>query len=154
MQVKNIAHVFQKILFRLTRKFRTHIPAAGGLCYRCEYRAVALETGVSARAECGMLTFAAHSCYMYTPTVPLVVKPVAGDHRPLTGLWALRARVVAVGKLPDPVLLVAPSEHGSIVYWAPGVVVQPTGEVYNPFPENSVHTPRKPQHAARRRREL
>jgi hypothetical protein len=59
--------------------------ANGGLCHRCEERALFLEGGKNGRprAECGHPTVSKHACYCYRPVRPILLVPVEGDDRPV-----------------------------------------------------------------------
>lgn len=67
------------------------------LCYRCENRAVFLETGYHPRFECGMEKTATSCCYMFMPTKPIAVVPVSGEKRPIFGPWMIAGRVQSKG---------------------------------------------------------
>ena len=72
-----------------------------GLCWRCDHRAVAYETGAGPRCECTMVDTATVGCYMYRPTRPYTVKPQAYERtlrvkRPVFGPAIIAARVQPV----------------------------------------------------------
>ena len=76
-----------------------------GLCYRCEHRAEYLndklntgEDGYARRPrfECGMGS-SVHSCYMYRPVRPYILKANEGEKRGLTWPWMISGRAHAVG---------------------------------------------------------
>ena len=77
-----------------------------GLCFRCEYRAQFLHDKFNAtdennfvhrpRYECGMNS-SVHSCYMYRPVRPYILKPNQGEKRGLTLPWMISGRAHAVG---------------------------------------------------------
>lgn len=76
-----------------------------GLCYRCEHRAEYLndilntgENGYARRPrhECG-LSISVHSCYMYGPVRPYILKPNEGEKRGLTWPSMISGRAHAVG---------------------------------------------------------
>jgi hypothetical protein len=76
-----------------------------GLCYRCEHRAEYLndklntgENGYARRPryECG-LSISVHSCYMYRPVRPYILKPNEGETRGLTWPSMISGRAHAVG---------------------------------------------------------
>jgi hypothetical protein len=76
-----------------------------GLCFRCEYRAEYLHDKLNAaendfvsgpRYECSM-TGSVHSCYMYRPVRPYILKANKDDKRGLTLPWMLSGRAHAVG---------------------------------------------------------
>lgn len=86
-----------------------------GLCFRCEYRARFLETGSRPRYECGVVDTSTHSCYMYRPTAPLIIKKE--DRRPLT-LNLFSCRVNPVG-IADGEYKMKKVGRKIIVYWEP-----------------------------------
>ena len=68
------------------------------LCFRCEHRALWLETKTHRpRYECGDEKSSKYSCYMYQPVVPLVLEKDKGESRALGIGWALAGRGHAVG---------------------------------------------------------
>jgi len=76
-----------------------------GLCFRCEYRAEYLHDKLNAgenvfvhspRCECGM-TGSVHSCYMYRPVRPYIIKANKGERRGLTLPWMISGRAHAIG---------------------------------------------------------
>lgn len=73
-----------------------------GLCWRCEKRAKAFETGHGPRHECHAdLMSAKYSCYCYEPVKPYVMERNAqeDDLRPTgTGYFAARSNVARVAK--------------------------------------------------------
>ena len=89
------------------------------LCYRCEHRAVYLETGGGPRSECKMSDTAVQSCYMYTPVRPVRLKLNEGDTRPPIAPAFISARLRREGIL-DGILAVTGYEDSSFVkYWKP-----------------------------------
>ena len=68
-----------------------------GLCFRCEHRAVFLETGYHPRFECGMEKMASSGCYMFMPCKPVAVTPNPGEKRPMFGPWMIAGRLHALG---------------------------------------------------------
>ena len=68
-----------------------------GLCFRCEHRAIFLETGDHPRFECGMEKMASSGCYMFMPCKPIAVAPNKGEKRPIFGPWMIAGRVHANG---------------------------------------------------------
>jgi hypothetical protein len=63
-----------------------------GLCFRCQYRAEALDMGLAGggrngpRYEChANAEHAVWSCYMFRPCLPLVVQRDKGDRRQFAG---------------------------------------------------------------------
>lgn len=75
-------------------------PEGTGLCYRCEHRAVYLESGFKPRFECGTAK-TVHGCYMFMPTKPVVVGPIEGEKRPIFGSPFIAGRVQSHGLVPD-----------------------------------------------------
>ena len=76
-----------------------------GLCFRCEHRAEYLHDKLNAdkddfvsgpRYECGQ-TGSVHSCYMYRPVRPYILKADKGERRELTFPYLLAGRAHAVG---------------------------------------------------------
>ena len=76
-----------------------------GLCFRCEYRAAYLNDKLNAgenehvgspRYECGQSN-SVHSCYMYRPVRPYILKADKGEKRGLTLPWMISGRAHAVG---------------------------------------------------------
>ena len=71
------------------------------LCFRCEYRARALESGSGPRYECTYLSKGGKpqgvsSCYLYRPVSPLVLSRTPGDLRSPFGPAMCCARSCAV----------------------------------------------------------
>ncbi len=66
------------------------------LCFRCEARAVFLETGSQPRFECGEITKSNIGCYMFKPCKPIIMKRDKGDPRPAHGGPMMGARMSAV----------------------------------------------------------
>jgi len=76
-----------------------------GLCFRCEHRATYLNDRLNAgengyarrpRHECGM-SISVHSCYMYRPVRPYILKADKGEKRGLTWPSMISGRAHAVG---------------------------------------------------------
>lgn len=72
-----------------------------GLCYRCEHRAVFLETGDRPRFECGMERSASPACYMFLPCKPIAVAAIEGEKRPMFGPPVIAGRLQSHGLVPD-----------------------------------------------------
>lgn len=70
------------------------------LCYRCEWRARFLETGIRPRYECGDIKQAKFACYMFRPCKPVVVAPLQDDDlRPLSANYlSCRYKGVRIAK--------------------------------------------------------
>ena len=85
-----------------------------GLCYRCEHRAMFLESGRQPRFECGSATSCVVGCYMYRPVNPIVIKPREGDSRPLT-LDIISCRVEGV-RVADLQIGVKVVDDGVLIY--------------------------------------
>lgn len=77
------------------------ITSGQGLCFRCEHRAVFLESGDMPRFECGTERMASACCYMFMPTKPVVVGPIEGEKRPIFGPPFIAGRVQSHGLVPD-----------------------------------------------------
>ena len=84
------------------------------LCYRCESRAAARETGSGPRYECGQ-TGAVAGCYMYRPVVPLVIARNPGDARELVAPWFIAARSHAIAHAKT--ILRVHKVRGGVVIW-------------------------------------
>ncbi len=73
------------------------------LCYRCEYRADYLETGSAPRLECKDIKNSNHSCYMYKPVAPMILKNKADDNRGIAGevspMISARANAIKIAKV-------------------------------------------------------
>lgn len=87
-----------------------------GLCFRCESRALFLETGRRPRFECGDIEQCNHGCYMYKPVKPVILAKVTGDVRPQFGPSFISARSRYAGK-PKMVLNVREVDEGNVLYW-------------------------------------
>ena len=103
-----------------------------GLCWRCEHRAVAHETGSGPRCECKDFSTAYCGCYMYRPVRPLVIKAITygrgPDIRPLGGPPMIAARANRVG-IGDVELAGTEDKNGLFMYWRP-VTKKPGEETY------------------------
>jgi hypothetical protein len=89
-----------------------------GLCRRCEHRARFYETGATPRMECGTESHSSHSCYMYKPVAPFIMKADEGDDRPEYGPAFISARMHAVRVPEDELRLKAARlDDGSILAW-------------------------------------
>lgn len=91
-----------------------------GLCWRCEWRALAFETGHGPRHECHSdLLQAKYACYMYRPVKPYIVsKADTKDPRGFVGGY-FSARYYPSG-LPDMELnYVELNKHSGYVYYTP-----------------------------------
>jgi hypothetical protein len=88
-----------------------------GLCYRCDHRALFLETDIQPRCECGDVERSVHSCYMYRPVKPVTVSRNKGDSRPLIpGLFSARFHKCAESRVE---LCMKQEPKGYLIYWAP-----------------------------------
>ena len=68
------------------------------LCFRCEHRALWLETKTHRpRYECGDAQNGRYSCYMFSPVIPPVLEPDKGEKRPLGAGWGIAGRGHAIG---------------------------------------------------------
>jgi hypothetical protein len=92
-----------------------------GLCFRCEERALYLETGHGSRCECQSPTVNVASCYMYKPVRPVITQVAKGyAKRPRLGPTALSAREEGVAVATDMELQVAEySKKRICLYWEP-----------------------------------
>ena len=89
------------------------------LCYRCEHRALNLETGGKHRPryECGEVNTAKFQCYMYKPTKPVVVEPAdKSDPRPIFGTPMVSGRVKAM-RVADGNYHLKKTKDGAYVAW-------------------------------------
>jgi len=93
---------------------------AQGLCYRCEHRARARETGHGPRAQCTD-EGAVWSCYMYQPVRPLVLIANDGEersiYRPAMIAGRSHAKGLMEGKLTTGTLAGCLELDGSLVQW-------------------------------------
>ena len=62
------------------------------LCRRCEHRAEAYSSLKGPRYQCTDFPNSIHSCYMYMPTKPAIIKRDNGDRRPQFTHWITSAR--------------------------------------------------------------
>lgn len=90
-----------------------------GLCWRCEHRARAHETGLGPRYECTSFLQAVHGCYMYRPVCPVIIAPNAGDERPVGGpyLIAARAHFVRIATDADVKLAMRKVKGGHLMFY-------------------------------------
>ena len=100
-------------------KKTTRKPDKRPLCYRCEHRAVYNETGHAARYECSQTGSAVHSCYMYAPVFPCVLRANKDDKREVGGPWAVSARCHSIGIADDMALRMRSYKDGSLIYLVP-----------------------------------
>ena len=93
----------------------------GGLCFRCEHRAMFLEKGHQPRCECGDIKSSKWSCYMYSPVRPMVLtKSDKKDKRPQFGPYMISSRSSGVVVEQDKIQLkLHKYKNGSMIYWAP-----------------------------------
>ena len=87
-----------------------------GLCFRCDHRAIFLETGRRPRHECGEIEQCKYACYMHKPVKPVILRARGGDPRPQFGPAAISARSEYAGE-PDMELNVMTVEGGAVLYW-------------------------------------
>jgi len=91
------------------------------LCFRCEYRAVFLETGHGPRYECGCIDTSKGACYMYVPSKPVTLdKLIETDERSVYAPPILSARTVVADDQEDLELklkIIKGNKH--IKYWEP-----------------------------------
>jgi len=70
---------------------------SGGLCYRCEFRALFLENKIGPRMECQNIENSVTSCYMYRPVIPVILHAREGEIRPFIAPPMLAARSIRKG---------------------------------------------------------
>ena len=88
------------------------------LCWRCEKRVVAHETGHGPRYECTDFKSSKFSCYCYEPVKPVILKKQKDDKRPQFGYWAISSRSEFNGVEKDIVLKVIPhGKKGNTLMW-------------------------------------
>ena len=85
------------------------------LCYRCEWRAMHNEGLATPRAECKY--GAVSSCYQYEPVVPLVLKPIKGEKRPIMINPLYSGRVYSPGRADMLRLKKLKTKLGMVYYW-------------------------------------
>lgn len=94
-----------------------------GLCFRCEHRAVFLETEFGPRFECKETDKSKMQCYMYKPTRPAILKRAKGDKRPRFAGWGLSSReeIVRVAEDGKDVILKMKTigKDEAMLYWQP-----------------------------------
>ena len=92
-----------------------------GLCFRCEERALFLETGNAPRCECQTPAVNASTCYMYKPVRPVITQVARGyAGRPRLAPIAISAREEAVGVAVEMELQVVAYPRKRIcLYWKP-----------------------------------
>jgi hypothetical protein len=88
-----------------------------GMCYRCEWRALFLETGIAPRSECSTVGNYG-GCYMYKPTKPLILKQQKGDKIPAFGPAIISSRMDVVG-IDDMQCILRKDRNGYLAYWVP-----------------------------------
>lgn len=92
-----------------------------GLCHRCEYRAVYLETGNGPRYECKQ-SDSVHSCYMYRPVQPVTLERNPADTRDV-GLPPMIGPRYHRGEKPDMLLSGQQiGENTILLWWSPDTV--------------------------------
>ena len=91
-----------------------------GLCFRCECRAVFLETGKKTQLECGMsVEGTVYGCSEYQPVKPLVVeKEIDKERTQFTGDDVL-IRSLYVEDADCCQLIEQTVHNGVIEYWIP-----------------------------------
>ena len=89
------------------------------LCYRCEHRALFLETGSRPRFECGDIENSKAGCYMFSPVKPVILQKDKKDKRAQFGHWLFAARSSAVSIAPC-VMHFKKYKKGTCPYWIPG----------------------------------
>jgi hypothetical protein len=107
----------EQLEFRFVDKFPPEFVRDGGLCHRCEWRALNRETGSQPRMECGGTT-SKYSCYMYRPVQPCCMEADRNDNRPIFGPAMVAARMHRVG-LAELQLTLHQDKRGRLaLYWA------------------------------------
>ena len=94
-----------------------------GLCRRCEHRQRILDAmaegkeWTAPRCECGDVAHAVVGCYMYLPTLPVIVRTERHEKRPVFAAYMIAGRVegVRVATRDDVGLALANSEDGYII---------------------------------------
>ncbi len=94
-----------------------------GLCRRCEHRQRILDAmaeqgeWTAPRCECGDVAHAVVGCYMYLPTLPVIVRPERREKRPVFAAYMIAGRVegVRVATRDDVGLALATSSDGYII---------------------------------------
>ena len=107
-----------------------------GFCFRCEHRVKFLERkargwkdNYTPRCECSMESFSSHSCYMYCPVQPVVMKQEdKKDVRPFPGPPMFSARGESIRPI-EPIkdnikLSVKRLKDGMFLYWVPEEVLK------------------------------
>jgi hypothetical protein len=92
--------------------------AAGGLCHRCEERALFLEEAADGhpRAECGQPAVSKHACYCYRPVRPILLVPAEGDDCPVEAGTIQCARTRRAGLMQGEILSTW-QEDGLAMWW-------------------------------------
>lgn len=143
--MKYLKQLVQRVCYAVRPSQR---PTQGGLCVRCEYRARYLEEGSGPRFECGMTRMSVHSCYMYTPVIPIAYRANSGDERPTVAPWFMRARVHRE-KLMDAQLITVMEQGATVSFWVPTVLsLQALEDAYR----NGAHRERKQRKEEKRRK--
>jgi hypothetical protein len=89
-----------------------------GLCFRCEYRAIFLETGSCPRSQCGDIKDTIHSCYQHRPVKPVSLLKDKKDKRPQFGPAIIASRSSYAG-VSEFRLNLETQKNESILYWTP-----------------------------------
>jgi len=93
-----------------------------GLCFRCEHRALNLETKGQhqPRCECGMKDYNVCGCYMYKPTRPVVTTVLEGyEKHPRFGPAMIAARERGCEILDGQLKLKMIDDKKACLYWIP-----------------------------------
>lgn len=99
-------------------KERERLLKSIGLCFRCEHRALFHEEKIQPRCECSMTNCAVHSCYMFKPVRPIVLKQLdKKDKRPMS-LNYFSCRVCGK-KTEDLKAQMIKVKEGFLVWWEP-----------------------------------
>ena|SRR3990167_5085315 len=90
------------------------------LCFRCEHRALNLETNGThrPRSECAP-PGAVYSCYMYRPVRPVVQEILAGDPRPVGVNGFISARASGLRILSGELHMEKKGSRKFVLYYKP-----------------------------------
>lgn len=100
-----------------------------GLCWRCEWRALAFETGRGPRYECHSdLLTAKYACYMYRPVKPYIMEK--SDLKDLRGFVGsiLSARYHPIGLPYLDLNYVEVNKNSGYIYYTPKKEGFPNGK--------------------------
>ena len=90
------------------------------LCYRCENRALWLETKKwRPRLECGEIERSKYSCYCFEPVKPIALTKDRGDKRPQFGPWMITSMSHRTKRQPELELTICEVKGGLMPHWRP-----------------------------------